>query len=99
MPGQDSPDTNNRTARRLRVLKQGKMLLPNNMTVLDCGVRDVSDTGARLLCGDPGAIPNEFRLVFTADRQMRDVRVVWRRPEQLGVQFTSPPRKAPLLKW
>ena len=99
MPGQEGPDTNKRIARRQRVLKQGKMLLPNNMTVLDCTVRDMSETGARLICADPGAIPNEFRLVFTADRQMRDVKVVWRRPDQVGVHFTSPLRKAPLLRW
>jgi hypothetical protein len=99
MPGQDNPEDNKRVARRSRVLKQGKMLLPNNMTLLDCTVRDLSETGAKLICSDPGAIPNEFRLVFTADRMMRDVKVVWRRPGMLGVQFTSEPRKAPLLKW
>lgn len=99
MPGQDTPDENKRSARRGRVLKQGKILLSNNMTLLDCTVRDLSETGARLMCPDPGAIPNEFRLVFTADRMMRDVKVMWRRPDMLGVQFTSELRKAPLLKW
>ena len=99
MPGQEIPETNNRTTRRQRVLKQGKMVLANNITVVDCTIRDLSPTGARLLCGDPGVIPNEFRLVFIAERQMRDVKVVWRRPEELGVHFTSELRRAPLLKW
>ncbi|WP_373502458.1 PilZ domain-containing protein [Aestuariivirga sp.] len=97
--GQDSPEENKRTARRLRVLKQGKILLANNLSILDCTVRDVSPTGARLICSDPGAIPNDFRLVLTADRTMRDVKVMWRRPEQVGVVFTSEPRRAPLLRW
>ena len=92
-------EDNKRTMRRVRVLKQGKMLLPNGMTVIDCTVRDLSETGARLLCGDPGAIPNTFRLVFPADRTMREVEVVWRRPDQLGVRFTSGVSRAPLLKW
>lgn len=99
MPRTDDTETNKRAAQRLRVLKQGKILLSNNMTVIDCTVRDLSGTGAKLLCADPGAIPNDFRLVFTSDRMMRDVKVVWRRPEMLGVHFTSEPRKAPLLKW
>ena len=99
MSGQIDAAENKRVSRRLRVLKQGKMLLPNNMTVIDCTIRDLSETGAKLICGDPGAIPNEFRLVFIAERQMRDVKVIWRRPEQLGVHFTSELRKAPLLKW
>ena len=64
MSGPETPDTNNRETQRQRVLKQGKMLLPNNMSMIDCTVRDLSDTGAKLLCSDPGAIPNEFRLVL-----------------------------------
>lgn len=99
MPVQGVIEENKRAARRVRVLKQGKMLLPNGMTVIDCQIRDLSETGARLLCGDPGAIPNTFRLVFPSDRTMREVKVVWRRPDQLGVQFTSGPSRAPLLKW
>ena len=99
MSVQDGVETNKRVAPRQRVLKQGKILLPNNMTVIDCTVRDLSETGAKLLCPDPGAIPNEFRLVTTADRTMRDVKVAWRRPDMVGVHFTSEPRKAPLLKW
>jgi hypothetical protein len=99
MPGQDSPENNKRVAQRQRVLKQGKMLFSNNMTLIDCTIRDLSTTGAKLLCADPGAIPNEFRLVFIAERQMRDVKVVWRRPDMIGVHFTSELRKAPLLKW
>ena len=90
---------NQRHARRQRVLKQGKILLPNGLTVIDCTVRDMSETGAKLLCPDPGAIPNDFKLVFTADRTMRGVQVVWRRPDMVGVKFTSGPSKAPLLKW
>jgi len=98
MPDQGG-DGEQRIARRQRVLKQGKILLPNGMTVIDCTVRDMSATGARLIVGDSGAIPNVFRLVLTADRSMREVKVVWRRPEQLGVHFLSEPKKAPLLKW
>ena len=90
---------NKRDARRARVLKQGKILLPNGLTLIDCIVRDISETGAKLLCPDPGAIPNDFKLVFTADRTMRGVEVVWRRPGMVGVKFTSGPSKAPLLKW
>ena len=99
MSGLEVPETNKRSAQRLRVLKQGKILLSNNLSVIDCTVRDLSETGAKLLCPDPGAIPNEFRLVLVAERQMRDVKVMWRRPGTVGVHFTSELRKAPLLKW
>lgn len=99
MSGQEGLDGEHRIARRHRVLKQGKILLPNGLTVIDCAIRDMSETGAKLQCADQGAIPNSFRLVFTADRTMRDAEVIWRRPELIGVRFTSEIRKAPLLRW
>ena len=99
MADENGRESEKRIARRQRVLKHGKILLSNDMTLLDCTVRDLSTTGAKLMCGDPGSVPNEFRLVFPSDRTMRDVKVVWRRPDQVGVHFTSEPRKAPLLKW
>lgn len=99
MPGPPGKDEENRAARRQRVLKQGKILLTGDLAGIDCTVRDVSETGARLMCSDSNAVPDEFRLVFPADRTMRDVKVMWRKPGQVGVQFACEPRRAPLLKW
>ncbi len=99
MSGLETPEANKRARQRQRVLKQGKILLSNNLTVIDCTIRDMSETGAKLVCPDAGSIPNEFRLVLTAERLMRDVLVKWRRPGLVGVHFTSEPRKSPLLKW
>lgn len=99
MSGLETPEANKRVRLRQRVLKQGKILLSNNLTVIDCTIRDISETGAKLVCPDAGAIPNEFRLVLITERMMRDVKVMWRRPGLVGVHFTSEARKAPLLKW
>lgn len=99
MSADETLAANKRNSPRLRVLKQGKIMLANNMTVIDCTLRDLSQTGAKLICADPGAIPNEFRLVLPAERTMRDAKVVWRRPDMVGVKFTSEARKAPLLRW
>ena len=90
---------NKRRSPRHRVLKDGKIVLKNNWSVVDCCVRDLSDTGARLTCQDPLAVPNEFRLLFPATLTIRDAAVVWRRNDQVGVHFTSPSRKAPPRKW
>ena len=95
----EPPDKDHRAAQRQRVLKQGKILFPNNMSVMNCTIRDVSATGAKLLCGEPATVPDEFRLVTPADNMVRDVKVVWRKPDQIGVNFTSEPRRAPLRKW
>lgn len=92
-------DGNKRATRRFRVLKEGKIVTLNNMSVVDCSVRDWSDSGARLKCSDQLAVPNEFRLVLPGDNTVRDATVMWRREDLLGVKFTSLARRAPPLKW
>lgn len=83
---------------RSRILKKGKLIHPNNTSVFDCMIRDISETGARLSCEETGLLPNELQLMFHAIREVRYVRVVWRRPGELGVQFLTPPKPAPHLQ-
>jgi hypothetical protein len=83
-----------RTSPRMKVFKKGKLILPNNISVFDCTIRDISETGARLTCEQTGMLPNELQLMFHAIREVRYVRVVWRRSGELGVQFLTPPRPA-----
>ena len=83
-----------RGAPRTRILKKGKLIHPNNTSVFDCMIRDISETGARLSCEETGLLPNELQLMFFAIREVRYVRVIWRRPGELGVAFLTPPRPA-----
>ena len=83
-----------RAHQRHRVLKPVKAVFNANQSVLDCVMRDISLGGARLSCGQAMRLPEHFQLVFMAEREMRDVRVAWRKHDQLGVAFVSPPRKA-----
>lgn len=82
---------------RRRVLKHGKALFNDQKSIIDCTVRDLSEGGARLSCSQALSLPNAFLLILVADRQMRKVRVAWRRAEELGVEFLSGPEK-PLLR-
>lgn len=86
-----------RGAPRIRVLKKGKLIHPIKISVFDCMIRDISATGARLSCEQTGLLPNELQLMFFAIREVRYVRVVWRRPGELGVQFLTPAAPAPHL--
>lgn len=90
---------NRRKAVRHRVLKDGKIVMMNNWSVIDCCIRDVSDTGARIRCRDPAAVPNAFRLLTPHQNTIREVEVVWRREDMCGLRFTGPPRTAPPRKW
>jgi hypothetical protein len=96
---EDDKNEELRIARRQKVLKTGKILAPGNLAVVDCTVRDMSETGARLAVGDQMATPNEFRLVVPTDNIMRDAKVVWRRANLIGITFTSEARRAPPRKW
>ena len=86
-----------RASPRSRMLKKGKLILPNKISVYDCVIRDLSQTGARITCEETGNLPNELQLMFFAIREVRYVRVVWRRPGELGVEFLTPARPAPHL--
>lgn len=90
---------NKRKAPRARVLKGAKIVSLNNWTLIDCVIRDMSETGARLICKDPVAVANEFRLLIPNDNTICSARVVWRREDQIGITFTSEKTRAPARKF
>lgn len=57
-----------------------------------CVLADISDTGARLDVEDATKLPEEFVLLLAGrnGKARRYCRVVWRGPEQIGVQFEKP---------
>lgn len=88
-----------RVARRSRVLKDGKIVSMNYGSVVDCCVRDISATGARIRCNDQNAVPNEFQLLIQSDNWIRPARVVWQHGDMLGLEFTGEAKRAPPRKW
>jgi hypothetical protein len=54
-----------------------------------CVVSDVSESGARIDVQDSAALPDHFVLMLTSSGSARRFcRVMWRKPNQVGVQFT-----------
>ncbi|NJM30954.1 MAG: PilZ domain-containing protein [Rhizobiales bacterium] len=92
-------DTNKRAAPRLRVLKTGKIVSKDYKAIFDCTVRDLSNTGAKLKCANPATVPNEMLFVLPSDGTMWEAKVIWRKPDTIGIHFTSGVRKAPIRKW
>jgi hypothetical protein len=56
---------------------------------IDCTVRDLSETGARLRLETPEALPAIFHLIWLADRAVLEVEAVWRSSGEMGVKFLS----------
>ena len=59
----------------------------------NCTIRDQSEGGARLIMEHAITLPHEFRLVNVSDGEAREVQLIWRRGDQVGVKFLSPPTK------
>jgi hypothetical protein len=81
--------TEKRKEQRSRTLFSAKILLPGRHAVIDCVVRDLSASGARIKVDEVAIVPVEFDLVIAApsgERRQR-CRVIWRRPTEIGVAF------------
>lgn len=76
---------NHRAAPRHRVLKAGSIEF--NGGVIDCTVRNVSDTGAALEVASPVGVPDAFWLVIPGEHARRHCRVAWRTDKRIGVAF------------
>ncbi len=87
-----------RAAKRMRVLKSAKLIL-DDMRSIDCAVRDISSTGAKVLIVSGNNLPDKFRLFMVADSTIRDVEIAWTRHDMIGVNFTSEAKSAALRKF
>lgn len=58
-------------------------------STVNCVVRDLSETGARLKLDLPGDLPTTFHLIWVADRAVLEVEAVWRSQGEMGVKFLS----------
>lgn len=75
-----------RTASRNRVLKQGLLAFDHGGGV-DCIVRNLSPSGARIDIVSPVGLPEVFTLVIEADQFRRRCHAVWSSDKQIGVVF------------
>jgi hypothetical protein len=83
-----SAQPNRRLAPRRRVFKGAKISFWGLRATIDCVVRDISETGARLSVESSVGIPETFHLSFDG-APMRSCRLVWRKASQIGVTFVA----------
>lgn len=75
-----------RIAQRRRTLKGARIVLNDGYSTFDCTVRNLSETGARVQVASLIGLPDSFSLLFD-DGQRHECRIVWRKPEEIGVEF------------
>lgn len=78
-----------RRATRQKSLLRGLVYLGNSPSAVNCLVRDVSETGARLKFAGPITVPDMLELHIPTKNQVLRGKVRWREPEEIGIAFLT----------
>lgn len=78
--------TDRRGAQRQRTYKGARIVLNQGYSTFDCVVRNLSENGARLGIASLVGVPDNFWLAFDDGRRF-SCRIIWRKPEEIGVEF------------
>jgi PilZ domain len=81
-------DEYERGAPRRRVLKAAQIVYEGGQTVIECMIRDISDSGAKIDTEVALALPSLFWVVLP-DGARRPAKLVWQNANLLGVHFTD----------
>ena len=84
---------NKRVDARLRVLKEGKLLVNPPSGTLDVRIRDLSNSGARVELSAPCELPSDTALIVVQAGTIQQCVVAWQRGAFAGLQFVEAPRK------
>lgn len=82
-------DDDKRTSPRTRTFLQGKVVFNNRMSTMDCVVRNVSSTGAKIQLTGAVTLPDVFELSIPQKGETVRVRLRWRRGDEAGVSFVT----------
>ena len=88
-PPTDAPPTDaaaRRGARRKRVLKGARLVLGGGMSTIDCAIKDISATGARVRLADVTPLTGHVRLAMP-DGEILDAEVTRNVGVEVGLRF------------
>jgi len=91
-------DETPRASQRRRALKEAKVVM-SDWTTIDCVVRDMSETGAKVQFSGPTELPGEVRLLILSSNMLQPAEVAWQRGQSAGLHFTGPALAAPPRKY
>lgn len=72
---------------RHRVFKGASLSFNRGYGAMECVVRNLSASGAKLVFGDALAVPPHFSLRISGEDHPRDATVIWRGAREVGVQL------------
>ena len=81
---------------RSRVYRGASVVFNGRQSVLDCTLRNWSDTGALVRMSDWIALPKTFEIDIASGGESVRVRQCWRRGDDVGVAFLTPEQCQPV---
>jgi hypothetical protein len=81
-----------RSSKRWQAALKARIVFNNRSSVLDCTVRDLSETGARIYFADVSAIPPEFELEIPNRGLRVQGHLMWSRGANHGIMFLDKAR-------
>jgi hypothetical protein len=80
------PDEHRRSARH-RAFLGAKLIFGDAAFTIDCVVRDLSETGARVKLPEGQAVPDHLYLLETRSGVAYEAHVAWKRHPEIGLEF------------
>jgi hypothetical protein len=85
----EKPASDLRQSRRQRSLLGARIVFNKRSSTLDCTIRDISETGARLSFGHGIDVPPTFDLHIPKTGRLVRAELVWQRGPLCGVRFVG----------
>lgn len=73
----------------MRALKGGKIFFNGGRSTIDCQIRNISETGAKLSVESTIDVPDRFDIKFDQGGEVRSCQVAWRSLTDIGVRFSD----------
>lgn len=76
-----------RPHQRRRMLLGGVVVFGRGDCVFDCSIRNLSESGAKIVCAKGIELPQSFHLIIVRDRLICEAQLSWRQGDAYGVAF------------
>ena len=80
-------DQESRAEHRSRTLKRGQVRIDGGKSLIDCTIRDLTETGAKLRFEDVFPLPLQFELFIVDTKSIWPARCAWQKGNEAGVEF------------
>jgi hypothetical protein len=80
---------NLRSSERIRAFLRAQIIFNNRMSTIDCIIKNISPTGARIALNDSLTVPTEFEIYIPQRGRSHHARLVWRDKDAIGVDFVD----------